>query len=402
MKVGKVLYVGAALVVAPLALGLWHPFAEAQGGPPVPQYKVDPFWPKPLPTVKDADGQSHAWITGEVGATCIDSHDHIITVNRSYHKGSLGGILPQEGTTSIPAPPVVVYDPDGNMVSSWGDPTLLDNGGTKVLPNGTHGCFADYQDNIWIAGNADGVVQKWSHDGKTMLLQIGTKGLCDGPERAPAPPPALPAPFPTCGEPGTNTGQTLRNNPADLAVDPNPDPITGQPGSVYIADGYGNHRVVVFDRAGKYLRQFGSPGSGDGQFGLSGGGHPHCVVLGNDNLVYACDRSQNRIVVFDRNGTFQKNIPVNPPDQMKAVLRVTDLAFSPERAQNFLYDVDLGSDRIWILNRLGVVLAGIGRPGHQAGELTFPHTVALDSKGNVYVSETINGRRSQKFVKVAE
>src|SRR5688572_12838892 len=172
------------------------------------------------------------------------------------------------------------------------------------MPHGVHGCFADYQDNIWIAGNADGVVQKWSHDGK-LLLQIGTKGLCDGP------PTLSPnSPHPTCGSPGYNSSRTLLNNPADVAVDPNPDPVIGQVGSVYIADGYGNHRIVVFDAAGKYLRQFGSAGSGPGQFVATGGGHPHCVILGNDRLVYACDRGQNRVHVFDRAGTLQKTLPI--------------------------------------------------------------------------------------------
>src|SRR4051794_1885443 len=364
----------------------------AQGTAKPPSYKVDPFWPKTLPTTKDADGLAHAWVTGEVGASCIDSHDHIITVNRGFLKG---GLLAQEGTQSIPAPPVIVFDAAGSIVASWGDASLTPAGAAAVLPNGIHGCFADYEDNIWVAGNADGVVQKWSHDGKRMLLQIGTKGSCDGPPSRPQ------AAYPTCGEPGTNGSRTLLNDPADVAVDPNPDPVTGQRGSVYIADGYGNHRIAVFDSKGQFLRQWGSAGSGPSQFGATGGGHPHCIVLGSDNLVYACDRSQNRVEVFDRLGALQRTIPIEPPDQRKATLRATDIVFSRDPAQTFMYVDDLGSDRVWILDRAsGKVLDGIGRPGHGAGEMTFPHTIALDSAGNLYVAETIGGRRIQKFSKV--
>lgn len=389
------LYFAGILVTLSLGVSFRHSVSMwAQGGPKVPIYKVDPFWPKTLPTTKDAEGLAHPWVTGEVGASCIDSHDHVITVNRGFLRN---GLLAQEGTQSVPSPPVIMFDADGNIASTWGDASITPAGVTAVLPNGIHGCVADYEDNIWLAGNADGVVQKWSHDGKRMLLQIGTKGVCDGPPARPQ------AAYPTCGEPGSNASRTLLNQPADIAVDPNPDPVTGERGSVYIADGYGNHRIVVFSSKGQYLRQWGSSGSGPGQFVATGGGHPHCVALGNDGLVYACDRGQNRIEVFDRLGNLTRTIPVNPPDQMKATLRATDIAFSGDRAQTFMFVIDLGSDRVWIIDRTsGRVLGGVGRPGHQAGEFTFPHTAALDSKGNLYVAETIGGRRAQKFSRVSD
>src|SRR5207253_1402365 len=135
----------------------------------------------------------------------------------------------------------------------------------------------------WIGGNGDGVFQKWSHDGSTKLLQIGTKFLCDNP------------PTNACAGDSAVTGSshTLLNRPADLAVDP-------LNGDVYIADGYGNHRVVVFDKNGNYLRQMGGTGTGPGQFAFVGGGHPHCVVLGKDGLVYACDRGNDRLNVLHK------------------------------------------------------------------------------------------------------
>src|ERR1700730_15283554 len=175
-------YLAGALVAIGVAVALRNsPPTAAQGGRKAPTYKVDPFWPKPLPSTKDAAGLSHQWVTGEVGASCIDSHDHIITVNRGFLKNSL---LAQEGAQSIPAPPVIIYDAEGSIVNSWGDPALTAAGAAAVMPNGIHGCFADYDDNIWIAGNADGIVQKWSHAGKKMLLQIAPKGVCEGPPTA--------------------------------------------------------------------------------------------------------------------------------------------------------------------------------------------------------------------------
>ena len=387
---------GAATLLPILVLAGGAALALSQGsGDGAPVYRVDPFWPRPLPTVTDADGLDHQWVTGMVGASCIDSEDRIVTVNRGFLPG---GLLPQEGSQSIPAPPVVVYDREGNVADSWGDPTLTDAGAAAVLPHGIHGCFVDYMDNVWIAGNSDGVVQKWSRDGSEMLLQIGTKGLCDGPTTT-----NPNAPYPTCGEPGYNSSETLLNAPADVAVDPQPDPVTGERGSVYIADGYGNHRIVVFDAEGRYLRQWGSAGSGDGQFVERGGGHPHCVVVGNDGLVYACDRGQNRLQVFDREGNLVRIIPIDPPAYRNATLRATDIELSRDPEQRYLYVVDLGSNRVWILEReSGDIVGSFGGSGHLAGEFTFPHTVVADSHGDLYVAETIGGRRHQKFALVRD
>ncbi len=381
------LFVGLLMVfvwgVASLALPPVQPDA-------VPHFVVDPFWPKPLPIVRDAGGLAHQWVTGMVGASCIDSHDHIITVNRGFLPS---GLLRQEGDQSIPAPPVVLYDRAGNVADSWGDPALTPEGAAAVFPHGIHGCYADYMDNIWIAGNGDGVVQKWSHDGSRMLLQIGTKGLCDGPPTL-----SPEAPYPTCGEPGFNRSERLLNAPADIAVDPTADPVTGERGSVYVADGYGNHRIIVFDRNGKYLRQWGSAGSEEGQFVAKGGGHPHCVVLGNDGLVYTCDRGQNRVQVFDKKGTLIRVIPIDPPEYLNATLRADDIEFSRDADQRWLFVVDLGSNRIWILERAsGDIVGSIGGSGHMAGEFTFPHTIVVDSHGDLYIAETIGGRRHQKF-----
>src|SRR6266436_3701772 len=201
-------YVLAGTTGLGIAIGVGLVSMEPVAGPAKPEkrlvaptFKVDPFWPKPLPD---------------------------------------------------------------NVVNSWGNPTLEPAGAlgpsaqsiagqNAVLPNGTHGCFVDYQDNVWIGGNGDGVVQKYSHDG-TLLLQIGVKFECDDGLGTPG----TPGNFISCT--GAGGGNVMRTGgsskylslPADIAVDPNPDPRTGQRGSVYVADGYGNHRVVVFDKDGNY------------------------------------------------------------------------------------------------------------------------------------------------------
>jgi hypothetical protein len=368
-----------------IGLGVWNPLSQLNAkNSLVPRYVVDPFWPKPLP-VDQATGKP--WVTGEVAGTCIDSRDHIFTVNRGYNNG----LVAPETVVAVPSPPVVEYDRHGNVVNAWGNPA--------ILPNGIHGCFVDYQDNVWIAGNGDGIVQKYTRKGD-LLLQIGTRGMCDWPANGNA-----------CGnsgsDPTANQSKTLLNQPADVAVDPTN-------GDIYIADGYGNHRVVVFNRNGTYLRQWGSVGDGPGQFAAGDGGHPHCVVIGNDGLVYACDRGQDRIQVFDKFGNLKKIIPVIPgtgTPGLGTAGSAWDVDFSPDKKQELMFEADGGNEVLWIFDRIAAlagraltampgqgILAGFGRPGHQAGEFTFLHTVAADSKGDLYIGETVGGRRIQKFV----
>ena len=394
--------VTAACLLLLAAVAFWPPKPGAAQG--ALKYEVDAAWPKPLPAPTDASGQTHQWITGDVAASCVNSRDHVVVVTRGF---SRGGVSTFDGTQSIAAPPVLEFDQAGNLVSSWGDATLAPSGVAAVLPNSIHGCFVDYEGNVWIGGNADGIVQKWSHDGKKLLLQIGEKGACDGPEQAPAPPEGrnwFGRPnrmYATCAEPGFNESRTRLNGIADMYIDPAPDPVTGQRGSVYLADGYGNNRVVVFDANGKYLRQWGSAGTGPGQFSVWGGGHPHCVNLTTDGLVYACDRENARIHVFDKLGQLKQTIAIDPPDQKSATWRATDIDFSRDAAQTYLFVMDLGSGKVRILDRKsGREVGTFGRPGPNAGEFRYAHTIAVDSKDSVYVAETASGRRIQKFNRV--
>jgi len=386
MRVWRWIYVGTLVLTLVVGLGVWNPLSQVIATSSlVPRYVVDPFWPKPLP-IDPRTGKP--WVTGEVAGTCIDSRDHVFTVNRGYNNG----LVAPETVVAVPSPPVVEYDRHGNVVNAWGE--------AAVLPNGIHGCFVDYQDNVWIAGNGDGIVQKYTRKGD-LLLQIGTRGMCDWPANGNA-----------CGnsgaDPTANQSKTLLNQPADMAVDPTN-------GDIYIADGYGNHRVVVFDSKGTYLRQWGSVGDGPGQFAAGDGGHPHCIVLGNDGLLYVCDRGQDRLQVFDKLGNLKKIIPVIPgtgTPGLGTAGSAWDLDFSPDRRQELMFETDGGNEVLWTFDRMAAlagaaltatpgqgILAGFGRPGHAAGEFTFLHTVAADSKGNLYTGETVGGRRIQKFVR---
>ncbi len=398
---------GGTMLAMLVAVGLKDPAVRTQtpGAGQGPKYRFDPGWPKAFPQVRDAQGEMRTQASGGVGTHCIDSRDHVIQFNRRYVESRRPGA---DDASSIAAAPVSEFDPQGNLVNSWGDPALTPQGMSAVLPHNTHGCSVDYQDNIWVAGNADGVVQKWSHDGKKMLLQIGTKGVCDG-----APTLSPKSPFPTCGANGTNSSRTLLNEPSKVAVDPNPDPVTGERGSVYISDGYGNHRVVVFNSKGQYLRQWGSAGTGPGQFYPTGGGHPHCVLLGNDGLVYVCDRQGNRLEVFDKRGALKRVLYVVPPGtsdtgDVKVERSVSDIAFSRDLQQRLIYVAYYGcgcpsreGGRVFILDRqTGAMLGSLGGPGPEAGSFLSAHSIAVDSKESVYVGESPMGQRTQRFVKV--
>jgi len=399
MRASSFVYLGAALVATAVGLALVTEPTKAVSPywPKVPQFRVDSSWPKPYPLAPHpTSGRMVPWITGEVAGTCVDSQDHVFIVTR----GNIAGLSGPEDAKGVAAPPVIEFDPAGNVVAAWGN--------RNVLPNGIHGCFVDYQNNLWIAGNGDGIVQKYSHSG-TLLLQIGTRGVCDNP------------PANTCGNSGANPlanqSHTLLNQPADMWVDPNPDPVTGQRGSVYIADGYGNHRVVVFSAAGAYLRQWGgvagtvnNPVSDyPALFGAGDGGHPHCVVGGNDGLMYVCDRQNDRIQVFTKTGSFVRVIAVvpgtgqtqGPYGALNIIGSAWDLDFSNDVQQTFMIEVDGGNEQLHFMDRqTGSILASLGQPGHEAGKFIFLHSVAKDSKGNLYTGETINGRRIQKFVHV--
>lgn len=326
-----------------------------------PRFEVDPWWPKPLP---------EGWITGQLSTVCVDAHDHVIVTNRR-------DITDEENETSRQAGSVIIFDSAGSVVDSWGT--------EETVPGTIHSCFADRENNVWLTGNGDGIVQKYTHDGK-LLLQIGTRGVFDTSD-------------------GTRKGQALNSShtqffkPAGITVDPGN-------GDVYVADGYGNRRVVVFDREGRFLRQWGRQATkAETEAGVGGvfAEVVHSVTISNAGLVYVGDRQGDRVQVFDKMGNFQRNIWIRTgtaelPDPRGTAWWVE---FSRDREQQFMYVMNGRNEQVHILDHAsGRILSSFGRPGHQLGNFTHGHTLAADSNGNLYVAETNWGRRIQKFKRV--
>ena len=365
----------AAAAVLSFLLGIFGSgLAEvkAQAAKPavtVPQMELDPYWPKHLP---------NKWIFGQLGAVCVDANDHIFVMSR-------GDLWTKEEFIVVPAPPVIEFDPEGDVVNSWGD--------RAVLPDELHGCSFDNKGNFWTAGSGDGIIQEYTHDGK-LLLQVGTRGKfdsADGTDTRKGNHPKF-----------LNSSHNGFASPTDVAVDPTN-------GDFYVSDGYGNKRVAVFDKNGQFLRQWGRQGTtAEVDAGVGGifVNIVHCVNIGNDGLVYVCDRNGDRIEVFDKMGNYKRSIKVSSSvggPHYKGPGGTCWISFSQDQAQKLMYISDCSNDEIHIADRVsGVTLANIGHPGQAAGDISSPHSIAIDSKGNLYVAGSLNDRRLQKFKVVTQ
>ena len=347
----------------------------------VPSFEVDPAWPKPLP---------NRWLVGAVVGVDVDSRGHVWIVHRP------GTLQPNE-TRSIwrAAPPVIEFDASGAVVSAWGGP-----GEGYEWPDLEHGIHLDHEDNVWLGGGGekDAQILKFTRQGK-FLLQIGRKGKGRG----------------------SNDVEHL-GGAANVTVD-------REANEAYVADGYVNHRVIVFDATtGAYKRHWGaygrppddsyftkageklpSPFSGavqhenrPSQYDPDGPPAPqfrivHVVRIAHDGLVYVCDRANDRIQVFRRDGTFVKEAFV--AKQTLGSGSVWDIAFSLDPAQTFLIVPDGTNQQIWILKRDTLEVVGaFGGAGRWAGQFYGAHNIAMDDAGNIFITETYEGKRVQKFV----
>ena len=345
-----------------------------------PSYQVDAAWPKPLP---------NQWLVGAVAGVAVDAQDHVWIVHRP------STLQPNE-TRSIwkAAPPVLEFDPDGNLVSSWGGP-----GSGYEWPDLEHGIYVD-DEHVWLGGGGekDAQILKFTRAGR-FVLQIGRKGR----------------------NRGSNDTENL-GGAAAMTID-------RETNELYVADGYVNHRVIVFDAStGAYKRHWGaygkrpddtyftqagerlpSPFSGavqhenrPSQYDPAGPPPPqfrivHAVRIARDGLVYVCDRTNDRVQVFRKDGSFVQEAFVARTTLGSG--SVWDLTFSIDRAQTHLVVNDGTNQQIWVLRRDTLdVVGAFGQAGHWAGQFYGAHVQAADSKGNLYIGETYEGKRVQKFV----
>ncbi len=357
--------------------------SETQAGTPV--FELDPTWPVPL----TSDQMGWPDLSRNAMSIAVDPRDHVWILQSPTPEDRAA-----ETADGVNVPRVFEFDATGTFLHGWGSPGTSynwmrqpDNG--LPYPSGTpaeHGMFVDRENNVWVTGNGH-VALKFNAHGE-LLMQIGERGRTNG-----------------------SNDPALLGNSCELTVDP----ATNE---VYIADGYVNRRVVVFDsRSGEYKRHWGAYGNRPVDFQLLDNGlyadsdelhvpdgapqqqflAVHCVRVANDGLVYVCDRQRNRVQVFQRDGSFVTEMSVAAdtpaelgfPEGVGAVNfgSASTIGFSVDATQQFLYVGDNMNAKIWIYRRRNLELLGAVETKPQAN-----HYLSVDSTGNLYNSGL------QKFV----
>ena len=376
--INKKLAIGSFLTASLVALGigqskLQEPTIAASNDVMAPAFLVDPLWPKPLP---------NHWITGNTIGVDVDDRDHIFTVHRNTENMFGGrteiGLALGVAECCTPAPPILEYDIEGNLINAWGGPV---EGAPYQWPESNHGIEVAANGDVWIGGNGgpDSHVLVFTRDGE----YIRTVGIP--------------------GEEFDSNSTTAFGRVAEIAIDEDA-------GEAYFADGYVNKRVAVVDVAtGAFKRYWGAYGSTDidddaddtytpGQPGPDVFRGPvHCAEPSNDGLIYVCDRGADRVQIFRPDGTFVSEHIYNPATLAQG--STWDIAFSPDEDQEFIYLADGQNFKISIIDRASMeVLYTFGDGGRQPGLFYAPHSIATDSEGNIYTTETYEGKRVQKFL----
>jgi len=351
----------AAVAVAMLAAAALVIAADA-----APKFEIDTSWPKPLP---------NNWILGQIGGIFVDKDDNVWISQRPRSVNDRDKRA-ERGDKSIccyTAPSVIAFNQAGDVVKSWGSPKSAQG---YDWPQNEHGMFVDYKGNVWLAGNGenDGMVLKFTNDGK-FLMAIGKSA------------------------PQTNSlDKTRVGRAADMVVDPTTNEL-------YVADGYFNHRIVVFDAdTGAFKRTWGAYGKPptdekityDAKVMPQQFNNPvHGVRITNDGEVVVSDRANNRIQIFRKDGTFIRELPVMRESTAPGVTGST--VFWPDKGQTYWFTSDDPNGQIHILRRAdGQVVGSFGRVGRGPGEFENLHNIAIDSKGNIYTAE-VQGQRVQRF-----
>ena len=341
----------------------------ADGMVEAPVFEVDPMWPQPLP---------NHWLMGSVIGVGVDSRDHVFVVHRPASlnaRTEVGAAQdPPTGECCLPAPPVLEFDPEGNLVNAWGGP-----GEGYDWPESNHGLSIDHMDNIWIGGNGaqDSHILKFSRDGD-FIMQVGEAGRA-----------------------ADSHAEDHFGRVAKISFDP-------ENNEAYVADGYGNKRVAVIDMdTGELKRYWGAYGNepSDENLGPYDPSAPlaqqfrnpvHCADPASDGLIYVCDRPNDRIQVFQRDGTFVDEVRIAPETLGDG--STWDIAFSRDPEQRFMYVADGKNMRIYVMDRASLeILTRFGDGGRQPGQFFAVHSIATDSRGNLFTTETYEGKRLQKF-----
>ncbi|MEZ4415491.1 MAG: hypothetical protein R3E10_07025 [Gemmatimonadota bacterium] len=364
-------------VLAAVPLSLAACMAAADGAPlstgaegEVPLFEVDPFWPKPLP---------NHWILGSTIGVGVDSRDHVFIIHRRNtfnERTEIGAATdPPTGECCIPAPNILEFDPEGNLVNSWGGEAE-----GYTWPTSNHGITLDPMDNVWIGGNGagDSHILKFTRDGR-FLAEYGIPG-----------------------QGANSTSMEHFGRVAKISFD-------AEAQEAYVADGYLNRRVAVLDiNTGAIKRFWGAYGNvpSDEDIGRYDPNAPlaqqfrtpvHCAEPTHDGLLYVCDRPNDRIQVFRKDGTFVKEKQIAPLTLGDG--SVWDIAFSRDPEQRFLYLADGKNEKVYVMDRQSLeVLTSFGDGGRQPGQFFAVHSIATDSRGNIYTTETYEGKRVQKFV----
>ncbi len=404
----KKFLIGTAIAVAIAGLGIGQDVftnggqAQAQGMAAgdimVPKFEVDPLWPKPLP---------NGWVIGSTIGLAADSHDNVWIIHRpatlaqkeSYSKRG-------EADCCQAAPDVLEFSPAGALLNHWGKDPGHD------WPSSNHGITVDAAGNVWLGANGAG---------QPAAFEAGSAE-----QFAPRARPAGPANGEGGGEAGkyhdsfilkfTQDGKFLGEigtaNGSKGSLDT--DNVRGVatirfiPGTneLVAADGYGNHRVSVWDPVTMKLKRmwgaYGKPPSDDPiphynpdspQFG-----NPvHCAQPSNDGYIYVCDRTNDRMQLFKTDGTFVKQFPLEVGT--KGDGSVWEIAFSRDPAQKFLYMSDGSNEKIHVFDRATMKeLYWFGGGGRQPGQFYAVHSIVTDTKGNIFTTETYEGKRVQKFI----
>lgn len=344
----------------------------------VPVFRLDPSWPN-IP---------NNWVFGEVSSVAVDAQNQIWVLQRP--------LTLRPADKSHAAPPVVVFDVDGNYVKSWGGPSA-----GYEWPTTEHGIFVDYKNNVWIGGNdpkSDNQILKFTSDGK-FLMQLGHSGQSKG-----------------------NSDTQNFNRPADQFVYP-------KTNELFVADGYGNSRVIVFDAdTGAFKRMWGAFGNEPKDTPTSAEGVPteakasgkddlgppqfktvHAARVSDDGLVYVSDRGNKRLQVFTLEGKFLAQTFIGRDCEAPACgngQTTAATAFSRDPEQRYLFVADRSEGHVLVLNRKSLeVLYSFGNAGQGPGDFNVLHHMAVDLKGNLYTTEVNDNfargeccRRIQKFV----